>query len=207
MINNRQKQTVEFETVVSEAPGGWQYNRPLAVALIVAAVLFAVLFGVNKGVRAQYRQVTEAYAEGLDNSGYGLQYYEQRMEEHASNLCKIAGKSKYGAAFQPQTEAVTQASYALANAQTAGERYDALQQMAGAVDALNLELAEGGLEAGDETLRLAEYQDFTDQFYKARNIAVDYNELVRSYNDKVLGSFPASVLRGLLRLPEAEEFS
>ena len=207
MTVKKQKTAATIETVVTEAPKGWQYNRPLAIALIVIAVLFSVLFGVHKGVRAQYREITEAYAEGLDSSGYGLQYYEQRMEEHASNLCKIAGKSKYDAAFQPQAEKVTQATYVLANAKTAGEKFEALQQLINAVDALNLEMADAGLEADDEELRLAEYQNFTDQFYKARNISVDYNELVRKYNDKVLGGFPASALKELLNLPEAEEFS
>ena len=207
MTTKKQKTAVEFETVAADKPKGWQYNRTLATMLIVLAVVFAVVFGVNKGVRAQYRRITEAYAEGLDNSGYGLQYYEQRMEEHASNLCKIAGKSKYDAAFQQEAKAVTQASFVLSNAVTAGEKYDALQQLIDAVDALNLEMADGGLEDADEELRQAEYQNFSDGFYKARNISVAYNDLVRRYNDEVLGSFPAGALQDLLNLPEAEEFS
>ncbi len=206
-MTNKQKTRQQFETVVSDEPRGWQYNKPLAVALIVVAVVFAVLFGVNKGVRAQYRNLTEAYAEGLDNSGYGLQYYEQRMEEHASNLCKIAGKSKYEAAFQTESQHVTQAILSLSNAASAGEKFSALQELIDAVDTLNLELADGALDSGDEELRLSEYQNFTDYFFKARNIAVDYNELVRDYNDHVLGSFPISMLKGVLHLPEAEEFS
>ena len=58
-----------------------------------------------------------------------------------------------------------------------------------AVDSLNLEMQDYALDPEDENLRAQEYHNFTDQFYKARNIAVDFNELVRRYNDQILGSF------------------
>ena len=194
-----------LETVLSQEPKGWQYRRGLGMAAIVLAVVFAMLFGVNKGVRSEYRKITEAYAEGLDQSGYGLAYYEARMDEHASNLCKIATKSRYGDDFQTQTKAVSDAAYALAQAGQAGEKYDAIQDLIDAVDSLNLEMQDYALDPEDENLRAQEYHNFTDQFYKARNIAVDFNELVRRYNDQILGSFPASVLA--FGAPTAEEFS
>lgn len=198
---------IETEIRAADEPKGWQYNRTLALGILVFAVLFGILFGVNKGVRTQYHKLTEAYADGVDQSGYGLQYYEQRMEEHASNICKIAGKSKYNSAFQTQVQTVKLVLEQNSNANGPKEKYSVLQELVDAVDALNLEMADADLDHGDEELRLAEYQNFTDQFYKARNIAVDYNEMVRNYNSEVLGTFPANALQGLLHLPEAEEFS
>jgi len=75
-----------------------------------------------------------------------------------------------------------------------------------AVDALNLELVDTKLDAEDDALRLSEYQSFTDQVYKLRNVAVDYNEQVWKYNQDVLGAFPVTLVDNLLHLPVAEEF-
>lgn len=191
----------------TEKPRGLAYNTMLGAVALAAAVLFAVLFGVGKGVRSEYRQLDRVLAQGSDGSGYGVSYYEGGMEERAANLCKIAGKSRYNGAFTAQTDAVRQAIQRAGEAQTAGALYDAVQDLIQAVDALNEEMADAGLDESDEAYRASEYQNFTDQLFKLRNVAVDYNEQARDYNQNVLASFPASALKGLLGLPEAEEFS
>lgn len=187
-------------------PRGWRYNRRLGVLLLAAAVVLASLLGVSRGVRSQYRRVIEAYAEGTDGSGYGVAYYGRGMDERAANLCKLAGKSQYGGAFSSQIEAVEQARLAISSAGTAGMLYEAVSTLTDAVDALNDELKDGSLTDADEQLRQSEYQSFQDQLFKLRNVAVDYNEVARAYNDKVLGSFPAGAMKNMLHLPEAEEY-
>ena len=209
-----EKQRTDWRTEVrSEAqqpapkpePRGWRYNRRLGVLLLAAAVVLASLLGVSRGVRSQYRRVVEAYAEGTDGSGYGVAYYGRGMDERAANLCKLAGKSQYGAFFS-QIEAVEQARLAISSADTAGMLYEAVSTLTDAVDALNAELKDGSLTDADEQLRQSEYQSFQDQLFKLRNVAVDYNEVARAYNDKVLGSFPAGAMKNMLHLPEAEEY-
>ena len=74
------------------------------------------------------------------------------------------------------------------------------------MDALNAELKDGSLTDADERLRQSEYQSFQDQLFKLRNVAVDYNEVARAYNDKVLGGLPAAAMKNMLHLPEAEEY-
>lgn len=187
-------------------PRGWRYNRRLGVLLLAAAVVLASLLGVSRGVRSQYRRVTEAYAEGTDGSGYGVAYYGRGMDERAANLCKIAGKSQYGGTFASQVEAVEQARLAVSSAGTAGMLYEAVSSLTDAVDALNAELKDGSLTDADERLRQSEYQSFQDQLFKLRNVAVDYNEVARAYNDKVLGGLPAAAMKNMLHLPEAEEY-
>ena len=209
-----EKQRTDWRTEVrSEAqqpapkpePRGWRYNRRLGVLLLAAAVVLASLLGVSRGVRSQYRRVIEAYAEGTDGSGYGVAYYGRGMDERAANLCKLAGKSQYGA-FSSQIEAVEQARLAISSADTAGMLYEAVSTLTDAVDALNAELKDGSLTDADEQLRQSEYQSFQDQLFKLRNVAVDYNEVARAYNDKVLGSFPAGAMKNMLHLLEAEEY-
>ena len=209
-----EKQRTDWRTEVrSEAqqsapkpePRGWRYNRRLGVLLLAAAVVLASLLGVSRGVRSQYRRVIEAYAEGTDGSGYGVAYYGRGMDERAANLCKLAGKSQYGA-FSSQIEAVEQARLAISSAGTAGMLYEAVSTLTDAVDALNAELKDGSLTDADEQLRQSEYQSFQDQLFMVRNVAVDYNEVARAYNDKVLGSFPAGAMKNMLHLPEAEEY-
>ncbi len=205
-MEQQTRQNLEFH-VRAEEPKGWQYNRPLAALILAVVVLCSVLLGVGKGVRGQYRQVTEALAKGTDGSGYGVVYYEAGMEEHASSRCKVAARNRYGGVLADRIEAVESAVAEARRADTAGELYDAAQRMIDAVEALNLEMREYELQPSDEELRASEYQQFTDQTYKARNVAASYNELARRYNDKVLGSFPAGALAGLLSLPKAEEYS
>ena len=196
-------QPEQAASVGTPEPHGWAYNRPMAIAALIVAILLAVLIGAGKGVRSEYRQLSEVYAEGLDGSGYGVGYYAGGMIERAGNLCKIAEKSRYGGVFSDHTDAVRKAI--LTFEEIGG--YTPLQTLLDAVDALNLELKDTKLDTADETLRQSEYQSFTDQFYKLRNVAVDYNEQVREYNQDVLGAFPVTLVDNLLHLPVAEEFS
>lgn len=200
-------QTVSEGKQNTRKPTGWQYQWPLALVVMFAAIIGALLIGVGRGVHGEYRNVAEAFSKGMDGSGYGVAYYESGMEEHAANLCKIASKTKYADLYAEACKTVSEAIYAADNAVGVSALYDAVQQLIHAVDALNLELEEGSLDETDEEYRVAEYQNFTDQFYKARNVAVDYNEYVREYNNEVLTGFPVKVFAQLLRLPIAEEFA
>ena len=188
----------------TEKPPFWK--RPAAAVAIVAVVIvLGTLFGVRRSLTQASAVVTEQFYQGTDGSGYGIATDLDKILEFSGNLVTVA--NKYGSQFSAQAQAVTQARLALDEAEGAAARYKANEALLQAVEALNQAMQDADLADRDEQYRSELYASILSRTTIIAHEATDYNAQVRSFNQDVLGAFPANLLSGLAGVDQLEEYS
>ena len=171
--------------------------------MLAVVLIFGTLFGTWRSLNGLRRDTLEYFYTGVDESGYGIATNLDLRVEYARNLCKIA--EKYDAAAE--TGAVQSACTALEDAEDFGAKYDANNDLAGAVEALSMKLAGQALSQEDESYRKSLTADISSYEMKIDKLATPFNQEVRSFNQDALGSFPGGILGRLTGVKELEEFA
>ena len=182
------------------------WKRPAAAIAIVAVVIvLGTLFGVRRSLNRASAVVTEQFYQGTDGSGYGIATDLDKILEFSGNLVTVA--NKYGTQFSDQAQAVTQARLALDQAEGVSASYAANEALLQAVEALNQAMQDADLADRDEQYRGELYASILSRTTIIAHEATDYNAQVRSFNQDVLGAFPANLLSGLAGVDQLEEYS
>lgn len=182
-------------------------QRKIAIPLTAAACVVFLLLGVGTGLGRQVSSLTAMYQTGVDGSGYGIATDLQKRDTYAGNLTALA--QKYDGAFDEEINAVSEARTALDAALATdgyGDDYDANAQLTLAIEALNEAMKDYALSDADESYRAELYADLTSRNDTISHEATDFNTQVRSFNEDILGGFPANVLHGLLGIDSVEEY-
>ena len=178
-------------------------KRGTAFGVLAVVLIFGTLFGTWRSLNGLRRDTLEYFYTGVDESGYGIATNLDLRVEYARNLCKIA--EKYDATAE--TGAVQSACTALEDAEDFGAKYDANNDLAGAVEALSMKLAGQALSQEDESYRKSLTADISSYEMKIDKLATPFNQEVRSFNQDALGSFPGDILGRLTGVKELEEFA
>ena len=178
-------------------------KRGTACGVLAVVLLLGTLFGTWRSLTGLQRDTREYFYTGVDESGYGIATNLDLRVEYARNLCKIASKYDAGA----ETGAVESACAALEDAEGFAAKYDANNDLAGAVDALSLKLQDQALSQEDEDYRKSLTADIASYEMKIDKLATPFNQEVRSFNQDALGSFPGGILGRLTGVKELEEFA
>ena len=180
-------------------------RRQGAIAIVAVVIVLATLFGVRRSLNKASAQVSEMFYTGADASGYGIATDLDKILEFSGNLVTVA--NKYGAEFSDPAQAVTRARQELAQAEGVSGQYTASQTLLQAVETLNQAMLDGELSDQDEQYRSELYASILSRTTIIAHEATDYNAQVRSFNQDVLGAFPANLLSGLAGVDQLEEFN
>ncbi len=175
-------------------------NRKVAVGITVVIMILATLLGSNRSMTAEAYSIERYFIEGED--GYSIQRDLDTRTGLAQNLLIVAEKNldSNDLAMAELQDAIVQMS----EAETVQEKAAANQQLTAATERMNLVLEECDLSSVDERYRK---QIRTDLASCNQTISHDpYNAMVTEYNDTVLGSFPANVLKMVNGVDELETF-
>lgn len=178
-------------------------NRSVACGVLALVLVFGTVFGTWRSLTGLRRDASEAFYTGVDGSGYGIATNLDLRVEYARNLCKIA--AKYDAAAEVQT--VESACRALEDAADFSGKYDANNDLTGAVESLSQKLSGQALSQEDEDYRKSLTADIASYEMKIDKLATAFNQEVRSYNQDALGSFPGGILGRLTGVRELEEYA
>lgn len=182
-------------------------ERNVAIPLTIVVCIIFLLLGVRTGLQRAASDLTEMYETGVDGSGYGIATDLQKRYTYSGNLTAVA--QKYDAAFETEISAVSAAradlDAALATDSFADD-YDANAALTEAVEALNLAMKSYDLSDEDEAYRAEIYADLISRNDTISHEATDFNAEVRSFNEDVLGAFPASLLHGLVGVDAVEVY-
>lgn len=176
-------------------------NRKAAVGITVVIMILSTIFGSGRSMDAAAYKVERYFIEG--SGGYSIQRDLDSRTGLAKNLLVIAERNLYSS-----DEAVLELQDAIAQmeeAETVKEKAAANQQLTAATERMNLVLEECALSGTDDRYRR---QIRTDLASYSQTISHDpYNEMAAEYNEKVLGSFPASVLKLVNGAEELDTFN
>ena len=176
-------------------------NRNVAVGITAVIMILAVILGSGRSMDAAAYKVERYFIEG--SGGYSIQRDLDARTGLAKNLLVIAERNLYSG-----DEAVIELQGAISQmemAETVQEKAAANQQLTAAAERMLLILEEQPLYQGDYKYcrqiraELAAYSQAISQD--------PYNELATEYNEEVLGSFPANVLKLINGAEELETFS
>lgn len=174
-----------------------------AIAVLILVVILGTLFGTHRSLSSLRQDTAQAFYQGVDNSGYGISTNLDLRVEYARNLCKVGGRYS----VSQQVTAVEDACAALENAETPEEKYDANNGLTSAVSDLSDALAGQSLSQEDAQLRKSLTTDLSSFEMRIDKLASAYNTEVRSFNEDILGGFPAGLLGGLLGIDDLEEYA
>lgn len=178
-------------------------KRGTAWAVLAVVLVAGTLLGSLRSLSGLKRDITEAFYQGVDGSGYGIATNLNLRVEYARNLCKIA--ADYDAAAE--RAAVEQACSRLEAADSFDEKYDANNALTDAVDTLSLRLEKQKLSREDEAYRRSLTADIASYEMKIDKLAADFNSAVREFNTDILDGFPAGIFGMLTGVDEVEEYA
>ena len=176
-------------------------KRNVAVGVTVVIMILSTILGSGRSMDAAAYKVERYFIEGY--GGYSIQRDLDTRTGLAKNLLVIAERNLYSG-----DETILELQDAIAHMETADtvkEKAAANQQLTAATEHMLLILEEQPLYKGDHKYCR---QIRTDLASCNQTISHDpYNEMATEYNEKVLGSFPASVLKLVNGAEELETFN
>ncbi len=177
-------------------------NRRLAIFGMAALILISLFVGAARALSPLRSTAEQAFYNGVEGDGYGIENDLSRRAELAYNLTTVA--KRYMDADAAEITALLDARDALNSAAAVSEKYDANDALTAAAD--NLYTALGAFELSDADVR---YRESIRTDLRSRNETIrgdGYNGLARKYNER-LSSFPVSLFGRLLGFRTLELFA
>ena len=178
-------------------------ERGAAYVILAVAVIFSLLFGAHRSLSALRADVEAVFTRGAKGDGLGIAYDLSEQAKLTANLLVVAERN-----LDPSAEEIAQAreaAAALERASSPGEKYDAAQTLAAAFLHLYTALGEKELTAEDAAYCESMRKSFDSH---ATTMQRDpYNAMAAEFNEKTLGTFPASVLGPLTGVRPVALFS
>lgn len=172
----------------------------MLVATLVIAL--SVLFGAHRSLTAAKADVEAAFYQGTDGSGYSIQTDLNDCMAITQNLWVVA--ERYLEKGDPAIEELDSAVQSLDRADSPGQKYEDSRSLLKGAETVMARL---------DGLRLSEKDASYIQGFRADlNAKKDtmsrngYNALVDDFNKKVLGMFPANLLKKVVFVSPAEAF-
>ncbi len=168
-----------------------------AQVVMVLCILTGTLLGSYRSLTSAKAAVEKQFYEGVDHDGFSIQHDLEERINLAHNLITIAGK------YQVDGNKVYQARQALQEASTISQKYAANVALSETTHELYRALKDQSMEPKDE-----DYRERINADLLSRNSTIShdgYNAKAATLN-QTFRQFPANVLRGLLRITEAELF-
>jgi hypothetical protein len=176
-------------------------KRSTAWVVLALVLVLGTLFGTHRSLKSLQSQVTEAFYQGTDGSGYGISGNLALRVEYARNLCKIAGNYDVEAARQGVEDACTE----LEQAEDFHEKFQANQALTDAVDTLSRALEAQTLTEEDEGYRKSLTADLASYQMRIDKLASSFNAQVREYHSDI--GFPAGLIGALTGVGDVEEYA
>lgn len=181
--------------------GLWR-KRQFAVAVAIVIVLWSVPYGAHRSLSEAAEPAEILFYQGADRDGVGVQSDLSIRSGQAANLLVVADRY-----MEPTLDVVKnlqEARNALENASTISEKAAANASLTIAAEAMYLALGDHILSASDQRY-VAQIR--TEMESSSLRISHDpYNTVAETYNQEVLGRFPANLLKHIAFVEELATF-
>ena len=164
-------------------------NRSVArIVLIVVLCLFTVI-GINRSLKKVASDIEAGFYNGVKNADG---YTEKSIQSHLDNVADASNGLASVLADSDTEKAFQSSRYALLDAKTYHEKYEALTEITDAVEKLLLSSKIQYTEGTEEA-----FAYYTNTILQAKRAveSLSYNETVSEYYEKTLKTFPISILR------------
>lgn len=175
-------------------------NRNVAIGVTVVVIIMSTMLGSHRSLMAAAYPVEKYFVEGED--GYSIQRDLDARLGLANNLLIVA--KRYLLEDDLTLVDLKDAITTLEDADSVKEKAVANQQLTAATERMDLLLEEYPLSNSDERYRIQIHTDLVSCNQKISHS--EYNEMVIEYNTKVLGRFPANLLKRIAMVSELDTF-
>ena len=177
-------------------------NRTLAILITAVAIVLGLCIGCHRSVAAQERKIEQKFSTGIQYEGYSIQGDLNDRMEYAGQLAKIG--QRYD--FSQEAGEVSDAVADLYAAKGVHECYVRNLALTDAVEALNGKLVNASLSQQDAQYRSEAYRNFVSCNDTISHEAVEYNNLVYRFNDRIYSAFPTGTIARLTGVKKLEAF-
>lgn len=178
-------------------------KRSGAITVLILVVVLSTIFSAHRSLKAERAEIEAMLITGVNGKGIGINSDLEKRVDYSRNLVKIARDYPD---LTEQCKDVSEACDALAKRDGgASQAYKLNKELTDAVETLYLSMT--GLTEKDEQYRQELYANILSRNDTITNEAAQYNKLALEFNNDILGTFPANILRIPAFVAECELFA